>query len=161
MSSMLFFALMYKDNNILEKTINLLKNNFGDIIKKSEEYNFNFTDYYEKEFGNDLKKIIIIFDKKINKKDLIEIKNKITEIEKEFSADGKRKINIDPGYIDDKEVILASFKKKDFKENLGNGVYAHKVLEFVDGKVKEFWHTFPDYREEKLKKFLFGIAGAK
>jgi hypothetical protein len=153
----LFFALMYKDSNILEKTVDLLKNNFGSIVSKSPEYDFNFTDYYEKEFGTNLKKTIIILNKKINKNDLAEIKIKITEIEKNNSSDGKRKINIDPGYVNDKEVVLASFKKKDFKEDLGNGVYAHKVLEFdnlAHGKVKEFWHTFRDYREEKVKKFF-------
>ena len=152
----LFFALMYKDNNILENTISLLKNNYGEIKNKSSEYDFNFTDYYEKEFGTNLKKTIIIFDKKINKNDLVEIKNKITEIEKEFSVDGKRTVNIDPGYVNNKEVVLATFKKKDFKEDLGNGVYAHKVLEF-NGEVKEFWHTFRDYREKKIKDFLLNF----
>lgn len=150
----LIFALMYKDNKILEKTTGELKNNFGDIIDKSLEYDFNFTDYYEKEFGSNLKKTMIIFNKKINKNDLIEIKNKTAEIEKKHSANGKRTINIDPGYINKKELVLASFKGRDFKESLGNGVYAHKVLEFDNGKAKEFLHTFPDYREKGVKEFL-------
>ena len=152
MNGKLFFALMYKE--IPDKAVNELKNNFEDIVNKSEEYDFNFTNYYEKEFGTDLKKIIIIFDKKINKKDLIEIKIKIAEIEKKYSKNNKRQINIDPGYVNDKEVILASFKKKDFKEDLGNGVYAHKVLEFDNDKIKDFWHTFMDFREERIKNFL-------
>jgi hypothetical protein len=156
-SGNLLFALMYKDKAVLEKTINKLKDDFGGILKKSPEYDFNFTNYYEKESGTNLKKIIIVFNKKISKDDLVEIKNKITEIEKGFSVYGKRTVNIDPGYVNDKEVVLATFKKKDFKEELGNGVYAHKVLEFADGKVKEFWNTFPDYKEKRIKDFLMGI----
>jgi len=74
MNNHLFFALMYKDIEILNKVINDLKNNFGSIISKCSEYNFTFTEYYEKEFGSNLKKIIVIFDKKIIEKDLIEIK---------------------------------------------------------------------------------------
>ena len=66
----------------------------------------------------------------------------------------KRTINIDPGYANKNEVVLASFKGKDFKENLGNNVFAHKVLEFNDGKAKEFWHTFPDFKQKELQKFL-------
>lgn len=154
MNGNLFFALMYKDSNILEKIIDLLKNNFGSIASKSPEYDFDFTDYYEKEFGNDLKKIIIIFSKEINKTDLAEIKIKITEIEKKYSSEGKRRINIDPGYINDKEIVLASFRKKSVKEDLGNGVYAHKVLEFDNGKVKEFWHTFQDYKSKLVQEFF-------
>lgn len=152
----LFFALMYKDKDILEKTIGELKNNFGDVVSKSSEYDFNFTSYYEKEFGMNLKKMIAIFDKKINKIDLVEIKNKITEIEKRFSVGNKRRINIDPGYVNNKEVVLASFKKKDFKEDLGNNVFAHKVLEFEDGNVNDFFHTFDDYKEKRIKDFFIG-----
>lgn len=154
MNGNLFFALMYKDSNILEKTIDLLKNNFGSIASKSPEYDFDFTDYYEKEFGNNLKKIIIIFSKEINKKDLAEIKIKITEIEKKYSSEGKRRINIDPGYVNNKEVVLASFRKKSVKEDLGKGIYAHKVLEFDNGKVKEFWHTFQDYKSKLVQEFF-------
>ena len=76
MGNYLFFALMYKDKEILTNVVNKLKNNFGKILSESTEYDFNFTDYYKKEFGNDLKKTIIIFDRKINKNDLVEIKNK-------------------------------------------------------------------------------------
>ena len=57
-------------------------------------------------------------------------------------------------FINNKEVILASFKKKDFKEDLGNGVYAHKVLEFDNGKAEEFWHTFPDYKSRLVEEFF-------
>jgi len=152
----LFFALMYKDNEILKKAIN--ENDFGDIVAKSEEFDFNFTDYYEKEFGSNLKKTIIIFNKKIIKKDLVDIKKFTTTIEKKYSVNNKRQINIDPGYVDDKEVVLASFKKKDFKEDLGDGVYAHKVLEFENGKVKDFWHTFMDYKEEWIKNIFMNSS---
>ena len=80
----LFFALMYKDKEILDKAVNELKDNFGKIIAKSEEYDFDFTNYYEKEFDTNLKKTVITFDKEINKKDLINIKKVITTIEKIF-----------------------------------------------------------------------------
>ncbi len=156
-SGNLIFALMHKDSKILEEALTELKNNFGEISGKSHEYDFNFTDYYEKEFGTNLKKTIIIFNKKINKDDLIKIKNKISEIEKKNSANGKRAINIDPEYINKKELVLASFKGKDFKECLGDNVFAHRVLEFSDGKVKEFWHTFPDFKQKKLQRFLLGL----
>tara|TARA_B100000315_G_C14471873_1_gene538748 strand:+ start:573 stop:1055 length:483 start_codon:yes stop_codon:yes gene_type:complete len=155
MENYLFFALMYNNNEILEKTINEL--NFGAILSKSPEYDFNFTDHYENEFGSELKKTIIIFNNNIQKNNLIKIKNTITEIEKNNSVGNKRKINVDPGYVNDKEVVLASFKKKRFKDDLGDGVYAHKVLEFKDGEVKDFFHTFADFKSKLVKEFFLGI----
>ena len=92
MDNSLFFALMYKDKVILEKTIDELKNNFGNIVSESPEYDFDFTDYYEKELGNNLKKTIIIFDKKINNKELINIKKTVTTIEKKYLKSNNRQI---------------------------------------------------------------------
>ena len=157
MDNYLFFAIMFKDKEILTNVINELKNNFETIISKSSEYDFNFTSHYEDEFGSNLKKIIIIFDNKINKKDLVEIKNKTADIEKNYSIDGKRKINIDPGYFNGKEVVLASFKRKRFKEDLGNNIFVHKVLEIENWNFKEFFHTFPDFKSKLVQDFFLTI----
>ena len=148
---------MYQDNDILEKTINELKNRFGKIKTKSQEYDFDFTDYYEEEFGNNLKKIIIIFDKKLNEKELVNIKINSTTLEKQYSGNNKRKINIDPGFVNKTGVFLASFKKKDFKENLGSGVYSHKVLEFNGNEIKTFFHTFPDFKSKLVNDFFLSF----
>lgn len=105
--------------------------------------------------GKNLVKRFLIFDYTLEKKDLIEIKKQTTEIEKEFSKENKRTINLDPGYLNDKELVLASFKRgTNYKEDLGEGVYAHKVLEFKDGKAQIFWHTFPDYRVKENQEFF-------
>ena len=153
----LLFALMYQDNDILEKTINELKNRFGKIKTKSQEYDFDFTDYYEEEFGISLKKTITIFNKKINKKDLVDIKVLSNNIEKRYSENNKRKINIDPGFVNKTGVFLASFKKKDFKENLGSGVYCHKVLEFNGNEIKTFFQTFPDFKSKLVNDFFLNF----
>ena len=153
-SGKLFFGIMFSDKDIYNECLKDLINNFGEVEKESFEYDFDeFTDYYEKEMGRWLKKKIIIFKKEIEEKDLVGVKKFITEIEKKYSEEGKRKINIDPGFVSDR-VVLASFKKKDFKKNLGEGVFAHEVLRLEDGRVKEFWHTFRDYKGKKVKEFL-------
>jgi len=154
-SGKLFFGVMFSDRYYYEKVINDLIKNFGEIEKESFEYKFDsFTSYYEEEMGKGLRKKIIVFNKKVNEKDLINTKKFITEIEKKYSEDGERKINIDPGYVSKDKVVLASFKKKDFKRDLGNGIYAHEVLRFEDGMVKVFWHTFPDFKNHKVQEFF-------
>ena len=145
---------MFSDRDYYEKVIDDLIKKYGEVKKESSEYDFDkFTDYYEREMGKGLRKKLIIFKKNIIEEDLINIKKFIEEIEKKYSIKNKRKINIDPGFVSDR-VVLASFKKKDFKKNLGEGVYAHEVLRLEKGEVKEFWHTFRDYKGEKIKRFF-------
>lgn len=156
MENSLIIAVMYSDNEIYNKVKSILTEKFGKMIKESNEYNFDkFTSYYEKEMGKNLVKRFLIFDYNLEKEGLIKIKKQTTEIEKEFAIKNNRTINLDPGYLNDKELVLASFKKgTDYKEELGEGVYAHKVLEFKDGKAIIFRHTFPDYRVEENQEFL-------
>lgn len=154
----LFFALMYKYKGVFEKAVEYLKDDFGAILSSSAEYDFNFTDYYTEEFGSDLKKILIVFDKIINKVDLAEIKIISSQVEDEFCDDSNRRvINIDPGYFNGKGVVLASFKGKDFKDGIGGDVFAHKVLDFDNGTIKDFFHTFPDFKSSIVKDFFIKL----
>lgn len=152
----LLIAIMYSNKETYNKVKTILTEKFGEIKKQSNEYNFDqFTNYYEKEMGKNLVKIFLIFNKEIDKQDLIKIKQQTTNIEKQFSENNKRTINLDPGYVNEKELVLASFKKgTNYKEDLGEGVYAHKVLEFKNQKAEIFWHTFPDYRVKENQEFF-------
>lgn len=151
----LLIGIFYSDKEIYLKVIDELKKAFGEIEKQSFEYSFDkFTSYYEDEMGAGLVKRFLIFNKKINKKDLIEIKKKTTEIEKKYSKGEKRTINIDPGAVSKENVVLTSFKKRDFKEDLGNNIYSHEVLRFENEQIKVFWHTFPDFKSKEVQDFF-------
>jgi len=151
----LFFAIMFSNRESYNNSIKGLIKKFGKIEKESSEYNFDkYTDYYEKEMRKGLKKKIIIFNKNINEEDLVQIKKFITKMEEKYSIKRKRKVNIDPGYVSETNVVLASFKKKDFKKDLGQGVYAHEIFKLENGEFKSFWHTFEDYKKEKTKNFF-------
>ncbi len=156
MQNTLIIAVMYSNKETYEKVKSILIEKFNKIVKESSEYNFDkFTSYYEKEMGKNLAKRFLILDYKLNKQDLIKIKKQTTELEKEFAVDQNRTINLDPGYVNDKELVLASFKKgTNYKEELGQGIYAHKVLNFKDKKAEIFWHTFPDYRVKENQEFF-------
>jgi len=154
--SRLVIAIMYAKDEIYNQVRLILFKKFGKTIKESNPYNFDqFTQYYEKEMGSGLLKRFLMFNFNLEKKDLIEIKKETAEIEKEFSKEGNRTINLDPGYVNKSELVLASFKRgTNYKEDLGEGVYAHKVLEFKEGKAGIFWHTFPDYRVKENQEFF-------
>ncbi len=156
MKNKLVIAVMYSDRGIYDKAKSMLVDRFRKIEKEGSEYDFDrFTSYYEKEMGRNLVKRFLIFDYNLDKEDLIRIKKETTEIENRFAVDGNRTINLDPGYVDKDGLVLASFKKgTNYKENLGEGVYAHKVLGFKEGETEVFWHTFPDYRVKENQRFF-------
>ncbi|MFH1642742.1 MAG: DUF4416 family protein [Nanoarchaeota archaeon] len=157
MQNKLIIAVMYSNLIKYNEVKKILMDKYNKIDIESEEYDFDkFTKYYEAEMGKKILKRFLLLDYTVVKNDLIRIKNEITEIEKKCSIDNKRTINLDPGYLNDKELVLASYKKgTNYKEDLGSGVFCHKVLEFDLGKVRVFWHTFPDYRE--FKEFFASI----
>lgn len=167
----MIIAVMYSDKGIYSSCKNDLVSLYGEVERETEEYDFDkFTKYYAGEMGSGLVKRFLIFnkpledislgvkpiDKKPLKNKIKKIKNKTTEIEEKYSKDGKRRINLDPGYLSSDELVLASFKKgTNYKEDVGDGIYLHKVLEFNGDNVGTYWHTFPDYKEYKELFLMF------
>jgi len=146
----LIIAVMYVTNDDLDKVKSDLISKYGLIVKESESYDFTlFTSYYNHEMGSKINKKFLVFDKLIQKKDLIQIKNHITLLEKRYSKGSNRTINLDPGYLSTKELVLATFKGKGFKEQISDKIWLHKVLEFKDGSAITFYHTFDDYKKYK------------
>lgn len=139
----LIISLMYKDTEIYEKTLEILKKEFGPILKKTKIFDFSFTEFYETEFGKDLKKIYMMFGD-IEKEHLPDIKHLCFELEMKFSVNGARYINIDSGYMTENSLVLASFKQRAHRIYLRNGVYADLQLVKENKQWKGFRWTFPD-----------------
>lgn len=154
MAQLLFMAVMYANEKVFLNSKAELVKKYGNVKAESDAYDFSFTDYYTPEMGPGLKKKLLVFEKNVSKEELADVKFFITEVEKKFSKDGKRAVNIDPGYLSSKELVLATFKEKSFKEKINDRVWVHKVLEFDNDNVKQFFHTFADYRDKKNQEFI-------
>ncbi|MDO8740929.1 MAG: DUF4416 family protein [Candidatus Woesearchaeota archaeon] len=152
----LLIGIMFSDKKLYSNAMNDLKSRFGDIEAESKEYEFSkITDYYADEMGSRILKKFLVFKNKINKDDLAGIKLFTIEVENKYKRYKKRKVNIDPGCLTNDSLVLASFKKgTNYKEQISERVYAHKVLEFRKNEAIMFWHTFPDYREKKNQDFI-------
>ena len=75
-------------------------------------------------------------------------------LEQESAADGKRKTNIDPGYLARDKLVLATTKDFYHRLYLSKGIYGEVTLHFRQGSFRHFSWTYPDYKEEKLHEFL-------
>jgi len=132
--------------NEIEKS---LTKYFGPIDYRSRILDFNCTDYYKQEMGNDLKRRFFSFKKLIDPGKLSEIKLKTNKIELLFAKGSKslkRSVNIDPGYVNDAKLVLASTKDYNHRLYVLKGIYQEITLTFQSSSFKPFEWTYPDYR---------------
>jgi hypothetical protein len=104
--------------------------------------------------GKRLSRRILSFRKLIRRDDLVDIKISTNELEKIFSVEGKRRINIDPGYIAPEHLILATGKGYYHRPYLGKGVYADLTLVHKNKEFQPLEWTYPDYRSQDLRRLL-------
>ncbi len=150
-----FSALIFSERNYLEKALSLIRKLIGEIDFVSEEYDFSETDYYSREMGENLKRVFISFEELKPPDYLPTLKLKCVEIEDTLSlSDGRRTVNIDPGYIDFHKVVLSSCKYGSGKIYLSDGVYADIVLIYRDRRFIPLPWTFPDFRSGKYNRTL-------
>jgi hypothetical protein len=134
-----------------------LEREFGRIILRSETFSFTESDYYNEEMGSPIWRSYLAFDRTIPMDGIAEIKRVSNRIEEEeFSRNGKRSVNIDPGYLTSGKVVLATTKDYGHRVYLRDGIYAEVTLRYSAGE-KSFvpWEwTYKDYRREPTLRFF-------
>lgn len=142
----LIIGFIFRQNNAFRRAADYLKKRFGETNFESEILPFSYTAYYEKEFGRKLKRKFIAFNKLIPPERLSEIKNFTNCLEKKLSSGRKRKVNIDPGYLDLAKLVLATTKDYRHRVYLGKGIFAEVALSYRDKSFRPCEWTYPDYQ---------------
>ncbi len=145
--ALLLFALMWKDYEKLKEVEDVLSNVYGKKVNETDEFSLQYSKYYEKEMGEGLKKKFILIDNIVEKDRLLDIKLTSMEIEKRFSINGNRTVNIDPIYLDDYQVVVVSKKDKGSRIYLGKGVFAELELLYHHGSFQPLIWTYLDYKD--------------
>jgi hypothetical protein len=126
---------------------------FGETEIRSEVFDFDVTDYYRDEMGPGLKRVFYGFKRLIDPGDIVDIKLAAVEIEEGLSREGRRRFNLDPGYMDFNKVILVSAKFLAQKVYLSKGVYADPTIYYDKGWKVYDW-AFPDFRSGRYDAFF-------
>ena len=153
----LIIGVIYADPQWLLKAKSEIKRQSWEIENQSQEFAFDQTDYYSKEMGDGLKRCFLSIKGLQSLEFSAEWKLKTLEIEKQLSNKGKRRINLDPGYLDLSRVVLLSGKEGSHKIYLRNGVWADLILLKDKGGYKNFPWTFPDIRTGRYNDFFLQI----
>ncbi len=144
----LITGIIFKDEDLRIEAEKILRKRFGQLDFESEIMDFDYTDHYEKEMGKKLSRKFISFKRLIKPERLAGIKRFTNSLESRFSSGGRRKINLDPGYLDANKLVLATTKDWGHRIYLRKGIYAEVTLYFQNKTFKSWEWTYPDYRGE-------------
>lgn len=143
-------SIFSADRYILAEALKEVSAKYGRIDFISTIMPFDYTGYYEKEMGRSLVRRFASFEDLIKPESLPEIKVLGNAIEEKFSDSGKRRVNIDPGYISQYHLILATGKSYAHRPYLRDGVHADLTLIYRNKTFQPLEWTYPDYAEKKV-----------
>jgi hypothetical protein len=132
----------------------------GPVDYISPELDFSkYTAYYHTEMGEGLRRVFVSFERLVDRTVLPEFKHRTHTIETDFSADGKRRVNLDPGYLTLGQLFLASTKNNFFRIYLRDGIFAEVTLYFKQGGFQTFPWTYRDYGSKEYQDVFMEIRG--
>jgi hypothetical protein len=132
---------------------------WGPVALASDVFPFDQTNYYEASMGPDLKKILLAFEPLIDPPQLVPIKHETNGWEAEYRQTHDwpelRPLNLDPGYLTEAKLVLATTKDRDHRIYLDRGIFAEVTLYYQRGRgwFGREW-TYPDYRSPAYHRFL-------
>ncbi len=158
----LIIGVIYHDKTVLDSAIKILTEEFGEVDAVSDEFSFSgeFSTYYDEEIGGEGLRRIYSFKQLVDPSMQADIKIRTNEIEAEFSVDGKRKINLDPGFINHGRLMLATTKETGFRVPLKDGIYTELTLFWARGGWQKFPWSYRDYQSERVQKFITEVRRA-
>jgi len=153
-----FMGILYHPDVQLDTILDEIHPAFGKIDYTSDVFNFDHSDYYQDEMGQNLKKVFISFKGLAHPKELYEPKLTAAKIEAKFKdKNGNRQVNLDPGYVTLHNVLLLTTKNYSHRIPLGHNIYCEVTLLYKDKDFQTLPWTYPDFKSECYRKSLTHI----
>ncbi len=142
-----------------------LEDAFGALDYRSEEIPFTFTDYYNGEMGEGIRRIFFAVAGLFDPSELAAAKLTTGALEQRLARDPagaaarRRRVNLDPGALSLGRLILASTKDNAQRIPLRDGIYAEITLLYRRGAFEALPWTYPDFRSAAYHRVLREIRG--
>jgi hypothetical protein len=151
----LFVAVILAAEIGFSETQTIICRAFGELDLISALLPFSHTRFYEREMGSGLQRCIFSLAELQPAEKLVSLKQAGIRLEQEYSsAFGKRRINIDPGYVNHAKMVLASSKDYAHRIYLGAGIFADLQYVYSAGKWQMQPWTYPDYAFAEIIDFF-------
>ena len=131
---------------------------WGPLALASPRFNFTETRFYEATMGTALRKCFFAFEHLFDPARLADVKLQTNLWEQEYAAVSRmpepRPLNLDPGYLTEAKLVLASTKDRDHRIYLSRGIFAEGTLYFHGRRWRAREWTYPDYRSAGYHQFF-------
>ena len=155
---LLIVAMVSRYADALTWSIEQLTKMHGVVAMESPVYDFVETEYYQKTMGDDLKKQFVAFEQLVSPEAIVAAKINSNDLEVEFAASHDhpedRPVNLDPGYISEAKLVLATTKDRDHRLYLFDGIFAEVTLHYRSKAWCSSRWTYPDYQREDFQEFF-------
>ncbi|MCF6156981.1 MAG: DUF4416 family protein [wastewater metagenome] len=157
----LIIGILTGSSGLLTHIDKVLEEYFGPIDLRSDIIPFTFTNYYTEKMGTGIKRQFYSFERFIMPDEIAPIKVRTNALEEMITSSKKypmkRSINIDPGYINESKLVLASTKDFSHRIYLRDGIYAEVTLNYHREGYETFPWTFPDYKTPDYQNFFLRV----
>lgn len=146
----------------LDRAVATLESAISPIDITSDTWPFVWTDYYTAEMGPSLWRRFVAFSGLAEPQRLIELKHRTNRLEAELAveygrATDRRPVNLDPGYVGEPKLVLASTKDHSHRLYLGDGIYGEVTLRYHQQGWQSWPWTYPDYAGPTYHPFLTAV----
>jgi len=159
----LFLGMISRDPGLFTECTRLFAQECGPVDLVSSILPWDHSEYYREEMGTGLLRMFIFFKPLADPELLAAVKHSAITIEASFSEQAdravRRRINLDPGYLTEAKVVLATTKDFPHRIYIGRSIYAESTLHYhKDSRsFQPVEHTYPDFRTDTCLK-LFNEA---
>jgi hypothetical protein len=156
----LFVGVLTSIPEIIPKAEKQLEQIFGAIDTRSENFPFDSTHYYDETMGTPIYRSFVAFSKLIEASLIADSKVRTNKIESDLAneyPEPQRPINLDPGYLEQSKIVLASTKNFSHRILISNGIYGEVTLQYKAGEWQSFPWTFPDYKTGRYDPYFSSL----
>ncbi len=150
-------SLFSGDEALLAMARGALTSQWGPLDYATGLLAFDHTCYYGREFGSGLHRQIVAFARLIAPDQIAAVKRMTNQMELTWAVSGRRRVNIDPGYVSLGKLVLATTKDYAHRLYLGQGIYAEVTLQFQKGRFRPGEYTYRDYASEEYIQIFQAI----
>jgi hypothetical protein len=147
-------SLILTRKDLAPRVIQCLSDYFGPPDLVGPWWPFNLTDYYYREMGAPLGRILAAFLHLAHPGRLADWKVFTNQLEERFSLGGSRLVNLDPGYVAKERLVLATGKNYTHRLYLDHGVYGDLTLIYSRGGFQPLPWSYPDYARGEMPELL-------
>lgn len=150
----LIAGLLWGQAGPVDEALRRLTGLFGPMDLLGDPWEFTYSRYYRDEMGEAVQRRFVAFERPVPAGDLAAIKVRTNALEQELAVDGKRAVNMDPGYVDLSKMVLATTKDGNYRVYMSEGIFGQSTLYFEKGSYHGWPWTYPDYRDERTIAFF-------